>query len=548
MFGKALLVALAIAVVVEGGVHVGSKAATDCSVGLTPTVTFVTSCATVSSLDAACWTPHAPGADDVVLLPGGTAASIPFEETFTPFSVKSATIAGGAKITMNGGAIVVTECLQVEGTLLLDTAKKIDNGTWTSTVYPADSSVPMVTDCAAVPRGFSPRICGPGTVYVAGSLTLNGLFASLWAQTTVASSAALSFNDESFLWGAVTNYGSISANKRFFFHGSLVNQAGANAMFSELRADFWTVDPGQRNATLSFVNYGSVTFTLPKDYDYNYNYISTKDVNGTGFVTLSFENHNDLLFVSWLRGPYSYCQPWGQIAFDLLNYGSTTWRGKQGYYGIGVATNYGAFLADQSQVGFSNYISDGGSTIATNGGGFNLGLSDAAIEKLKSTGVRGPYISTVILTKSRMSSPDATGTFRLHAPIVMDSGLEISAGATLSNEIPFEVSTMLLPGSNGVITIGGALVTGKKDEMKGKSASYVVLRTGSIVVPSASTTVLHADADLSIEDSGLLHVEGSMITREAKERKLRFQGHVFAIGAKNIQGEFSLDSVLTQID
>jgi hypothetical protein len=100
MLVNALLVALAIAAVVEGSMHVDTTTTVpDCSAGLTPTVTFVTTCQTVSSLDAACWTPHAPGADDVVLFPGGTAASIPFEEIFTPLSVKSAVIASGAKIT-----------------------------------------------------------------------------------------------------------------------------------------------------------------------------------------------------------------------------------------------------------------------------------------------------------------------------------------------------------------------------------------------------------------------------------------------------------------
>ncbi|CUG88439.1 Hypothetical protein, putative [Bodo saltans] len=310
-------------------------------------------------------------------------------------------------------------------------------------------------------------------------------------------------------------------------------------MFSELRADFWTVDPGHRNVTLSIVNYGSVKFMLPKLYDWNYNYISTKDLNGTGFVTLSFENHNDLLFYSWLRG--TSVAAWAQIAFDLVNYGSTTWQGLQGYYGIGVATNYGAFLADQSYVGFSHYVSEGGTTIATNQGHFNLGLSDAAIEKLKSTGVRGPYISTVIFKKnSRMSSPDATGTFHLHTQIVVDGGLEITAGATLLNEIPFEVSTMLLPGSNGVITIGGVLVTGKKDELKGKSASYVVQKSGAIMIPKGSNTVLHGDADLLIETSGLLRVDGALMTREAKEKKLRFQERAFGVGLDNVKGEFSL--------
>jgi hypothetical protein len=558
MMLKALIALAIAAAVAEASVHVASTA-TDCSGQLAATVTFVTSCTTVSSTDAACWTPHAPGATDVVLFPGGTSASVAFETLFTPLSVRSILIAGGAKITMNGGALVVSECLQLAGTLLLDTAGHLDNGTASTMTYPHDPSVPMGTDCAAVPRGFSPRVCGPGSVYVSGTLTLQGLYASLWAQTTVSSSASLSFNDESFLWGNVTNLGSVSANKRFFFHGALTNQPGANAQFSELRADFWTVDPGHASASLTVMNYGSMTFTLPKSYDSNYEFVSTKDCNGTAFVALHIQNHADLLFYSWLRGPYSWSNTWGQLAMDVTNFGTTTWRGNQDYLGIGTVNNYGAFVADASQVSFSQYTSHGGTEVTLNGGSFGMGVSAAMEAKLKSKGILGPYLTGVSLRNNHMSSPDGTGHFYLNAPARVDGIVSVEAGATLHNNIPFRAPSVMQAASSGVLRVAGGLVAGVHDAMQTPAArgaqggaGVVFTRTGTLNVPKGSVVTLNEEANIRFESGSLLRAEGRVMTRSAASnttvRRLDIHPHAFGLGPENVDGDFNLQDRLVFLD
>jgi len=153
-----LVAALAAVVSVEGrGLHASPGATVACAVPPTATVTFVTSCATVDVADAACWTPHAPTVADVVTFPAGTNATVPFQkDTYTPLSVASVYIAAGATVTLNGGAIAMSGCLNVAGSLALvgDVNGQYDNGTTSTLAFAAAQSCRTVSrqGCAAPGR------------------------------------------------------------------------------------------------------------------------------------------------------------------------------------------------------------------------------------------------------------------------------------------------------------------------------------------------------------------------------------------------------------
>lgn len=525
---------------VEGSLR-STPGATNCAGTFTPTVTFQTTCNTISSSDASCWSPHLPGASDVVLFPAATKATAEFANVFTPLSAQTVVVASGAVITMNGGSIAVSQCLQVAGKLtLLNVAG--DNGTISTMAYQSDPSVPLGTDCSAVPRGFSPRICGPGEVYVSGTLTVSGLFASLFAKTTVAVGATLQFGDQGFLWGNVTNFGSVSAPSMMFFHGFLMNAPGGTASFGQIRADYWTVTPRAKNVTVSAANFGTMNLNIPlKNGDPNFEYVSSRDEEGDPFVTFLIENHQQLNVNAPLRGGRT--NTWGMIAFDLINTGTTTFRGLQSFNGVGSCTNYGVLIANMADVWYQSYVSHGGTQQTENGGNFYMGMTDEKIEALKSRGVRGPYIGTAELTNSRIVSADGTGEVKFAEPMLVEGDLIVGQGATLRNKIPFATSAQLR-GSTGALRIHGRYAAGASEHIAERHSAVVVERSGTFEVPTHSVVRLQNDASLEVVSGAVVRVDGHIRTATGPTDApsgLSVSSLAFVTGKGLITGDFSLE-------
>ena len=76
--------------------------------------------------------------------------------------------------------------------------------------------------CGQLLAGFSPRICG-GHILVSGNLTVSGLYASLFSRSTVSVGGNLNIQQEGFLWGATTNFGTVNTGV-MFWHTALLNE------------------------------------------------------------------------------------------------------------------------------------------------------------------------------------------------------------------------------------------------------------------------------------------------------------------------------------
>lgn len=441
---------------------------------------------------------------------------MPFHFTsYTPLSVASVYIATGATVTLNGGAIAVSGCLNVAGSLNLigDVDGQLDNGTSSTTAFAADPSVPQGTDCSVVPQGFTPRVCGPGQVYVSGTVTVQGLYASLWASTTVAAGGYLKTGANAFLWGSVANYGTIESKGPLYLHGGVSNMAAARASFEKIRADFWTTTPGTKNVTVTLVNNGELVFVRPKVSGSNHEFASTKDDGSQVlYVTLQIVNYNSLT-IAVPRGLSGITS--AVLAFDIVNHGTTTWSGSQLFFGVGVVYNYGVVVANQAAVEWISYVSEGGSLKQINGGSFGLGVSFDMERRLKSLGLLGPFVATVQMRDTVIESDGSRGDIPvvvLHSPLEVFGDVTVAVGATLRNEIPYS-STALQRVSTGRLVVRGRYEAGLLEVFEGRHDRVVVSSSGELFIGEKAAVVMKSDAAAELQAGAMTVVKGSLTMR-----------------------------------
>jgi len=535
-----------------------------CAAPPTPTVTFVKSCTAIDVSNAACWTPRVPTSSDVVEFPDGTNAAMPFALTYTPLSVQSVYVAPGAVVTLNGGAIAVSSCLTVMGTLSLHN-RVLDNGTASTIPFAADPSVPLGTDCSVVHAGFTPRVCGPGQVYVNGTLTLEGLYASLWAPTTVAAGAKLNAMRESFIWGTVSNYGTLVGDSYIYLHGSITNVGTAS--FQQVRADFWTRDPVSTNNSVQIVNSGALTFSPPKKA-LVFNYVSTRGWiepypknDWAPIVALRIINSGQLTFVAPRAAQYA---PWwttyGISSFSIENHGTTKWSGSQAYEGVGLpgypsplgtgaVVNYGVLVADTAVVSI-DVVSEGGTLQTINNGRFNLGMSEKRRGALRASGYLVSRTPEVRLRNTRVESRDGSGSVSVLAPMTLHGRLTVAAGATLVNAVrEGAVRHLVTRGSSGTVSIAGKYVTGALEVLFSgeRAVNGELLPSGTMDVLEGETAVLRSDTKLRVAAGAVVRVAGSLVTKQAEPaggQSRRSGLHIsplsFVVGQDHVTGDFEI--------
>lgn len=355
----------------------------DCGTELpTPTIVLNPSCnSNVLSADPNCWSPkQLPVAQDIVLFPAGSTALFPWlGVAYTPFRVRSIIVPSGARVVMNNIAVVVDECFYVNGDLVLNVTDSLTSG---STVpLPPDPSVPENTDCALLPAGFTPRICGPGHMVVSGSVVLAGYYSSLFTKTTILPGGSLLAHDGGFIWGNVTNYGAITTSGYVYIHGFIYNQASGVADFSMLAFDKWA-QYFVESPPILLENRGKMTFRREM-----HGTLSMAADGSVGTYKAALLNYGEVLFIP--TPPSGVVLDNNMVVdgdFDLFNFGTVTFKNNYyyGFSGSGNFINRGTFIADAMKVSLSTYHSVGGTLVTTNEGSFSFGSGsiDPATVKL----------------------------------------------------------------------------------------------------------------------------------------------------------------------
>lgn len=345
---------------------------------LKPTVTFLVDSACngaagqLSFTNAGCWAPRVPTVEDVVVFPSGTQASMGFSWIYTPLRARSVVVAKGARLELSGGAVQVSECMQIAGDVELLAPEKADNTAASTEAFLADAASPLGTDCSTVSRGYTPRLCGPGVVVVSGRLLASGHRASVFARTRVLEGGSLELQRLAYVWGAVENFGVVESNG-FFLQGRLTNGAGGRVHMTSVRIERFPLMDKFRPVTI--VNRGSMAFTSPDATEF-WKYLSQKDGRGVrggkgaAATKLKFVNEGQLTM-----SELHYAHVFAGIDLDMFNVrGTITFTENHDFYLTGSMVNTnGALVADQANVYLNDYVSQDGELRSANGGWFHFG-------------------------------------------------------------------------------------------------------------------------------------------------------------------------------
>jgi hypothetical protein len=315
-------------------------------------------------LNASCWSPHLPGLTDSVRIPSGSIFSVNNSNgtDFVLFAVANLHVEAGATILMSGRSFQISECLINEGNITMTG----DGGAvQPMTMYLRDPNQPEGTDCALLPVGFNPRICGPGLMRVkkGGQVTLGNYYASVFITTIVDKEGSFSCLPYSFMWANLTNYGTFLATGWVYIHGFFFNhgQAQVGALVFDKWAKQFIESP-----PILFENHGYLNFT---DY-----------VTGTwawyGNSTTGNGGVYRAAVVNYGVVTYTLSAAFATQSFDLFNFGRVKWGANTWYSswtGQGNFVNHGTFEADQYSVYLANYYSVGGTLDTKNSGSFTMG-------------------------------------------------------------------------------------------------------------------------------------------------------------------------------
>eukprot|EP00760_Papus_ankaliazontas_P032617 PhM_4_TR5907/c0_g1_i1/m.7647 len=207
---------------------------------------------------------------------------------------------------------------------------------------------------------------------VTGTVTLSGLYASLFAETTVATGGKLIVGSGGFLWGNLTNHGTISGSGVVYMHGALYNFGSAT--FGTLRFDSWARTFNPTATPVMMYNEGNLTINdNGEELLVSTEAFYPKD-NTTGSYGAKFVNHGTMFILSaGMAGTY----------VDLFNFGSVTFSYKvaSSYYVLGSSLNMGTFTAVGCDVYLNDYISSGGHLVTEGHGTFHMGNAAGVDEK-----------------------------------------------------------------------------------------------------------------------------------------------------------------------
>eukprot|EP01062_Namystynia_karyoxenos_P011186 TRINITY_DN1398_c0_g1_i1.p1 TRINITY_DN1398_c0_g1~~TRINITY_DN1398_c0_g1_i1.p1 ORF type:complete len:1211 (+),score=261.01 TRINITY_DN1398_c0_g1_i1:90-3722(+) len=188
--------------------------------------------------DNKCWSPAAPGPGDVVgfSLPHADINTSAAAGQEVALAVSGIIIAKGARLSVQQGSLELNGPLTVEGELSVT-----QSGNWSHELATQNPSAFRIDpaaraaglrDCAFVPSGFLPRVCGDSTVTVmdGGVLTVQGMYASMFAAVEVRTGGTFHLRSGAFQWAAVENSGVLDVLRDsqlpIYWHGTVHNRPG----------------------------------------------------------------------------------------------------------------------------------------------------------------------------------------------------------------------------------------------------------------------------------------------------------------------------------
>jgi hypothetical protein len=327
-----------------------------CSSSTTATITWNVAACPSHYIGLQCFAPpQAPTPSDVLLFPTGSVVTFPAMPTMLYLGIVASVIIvdSGAEVTMEGMAMTAINCLIVRGILALKSSAMLSGAGPTNGPFPADST-PPIEQCSDHNGGFTPRLCGPGVVFVSGTLSIENFYASLWAPTSIAPSGTLFVRRGGFLWGTVTNYGLANFSGINYFSGSVINY-GSFAMGQTQFVGLFNTSthPSLLKRNLTIENHASLNFHSAT----NFNFMVSNVVNyATILVTGSQVMHMFMADSNFFN--------FGNLTFV----GGVSWWGHFGYYLSGSVTNYGVIVSNSAAVEIGSYTDINGTTHTMNGG------------------------------------------------------------------------------------------------------------------------------------------------------------------------------------
>ena len=325
-----------------------------CTASLTPTLTWTGSC--VHPTDGTCFSPpRMPATSDVLLIKPQTTMIL----NSSVFGVTSLIVGTGASLVMYQNAEIFTkECFVVEGTLNMTGEFPAASDGPGYFYFPEDPSVPLAT-CADMPGGFSPRICGPGAMFVYGAVHIIGNYAASWAHTIVAPSGRFAVEFQGSFVGLLENYGSVAFRGLSYLFGSAVNHGVMRMSSVQVGSNY----PIRGNGSLNVTNYGLLDFDA-------YNGVSYP-ATLTNYNTTTVTYMGDPTWGGYAQ--YFYFSPvfnHGNMSFLPAN----MYQEEFDFLIAGDVYNSGTMSCNASTVWVNTYLSLGGGKLATfNGGRFGFG-------------------------------------------------------------------------------------------------------------------------------------------------------------------------------
>ena len=225
--------------------------------------------------------------------------------------------------------------------------------------FPEDPSVPLAT-CADMPGGFSPRICGPGPLFLYGDLNIVGFYAAVWAHTIVMPTGRFQLQSYGTFVGLLSNYGSAVFNFMSYMFGSATNYGSMRMTVVQFSTNF----PFPGSANLNVTNHGQ---------------LEMDSFNGVGAVQITLTNYN-LTLVNFNYGDAGAQYTQFMYFNQIYNHGNITFINGQAYrvqyafylqsdvYNIG-----GTLFSSGSSVYLYAYFSVGGKLVTADGGVFGFG-------------------------------------------------------------------------------------------------------------------------------------------------------------------------------
>eukprot|EP00756_Hemistasia_phaeocysticola_P060921 Hpha_TRINITY_DN4433_c0_g1::TRINITY_DN4433_c0_g1_i1::g.50517::m.50517 len=302
-------------------------------------VTWKGSCSTVTPLtwgQQDCWVPSPPVDADTVVFPGsvGTVEMTGYTNTTEgngSYAVQAFVLGGlvvenNATVVLGDGVIVLKANATIKGTLIVRSPfgsppQYANTSVITNPEVMVDDPMSQeigLRQCSYMPQGFTPRLCGPGAVVVedGGEVKLDWIYASVFAHVHVKTGGALNAGSNTFLWGMLTNEGTVNASDPpLYFHGVLDNKRGGKAEINgiyDLYSHNETTPRIENVSSYVFINEGTLSLDMMLT---NYYYPWFNNATGTYEPTLLNLPGG---VVTHLQGPFTYVENNGNMSVQGL--------------------------------------------------------------------------------------------------------------------------------------------------------------------------------------------------------------------------------------